>query len=170
MQRDLSEMEHMIDEYLSFARGEGGEATGEMMLKPLIAGVCDGAARIGARVEVEIGDDLVATLRPQAFKRALANLIDNAAAHGDNVRVSAAASAGGGVRIFVDDDGPGIPEALYEEAFRPFSRLDESRNQNEKGVGLGLAIARDMARGLGGDLTLERSPMGGLRAVLRLPG
>ena len=79
-------------------------------------------------------------------------------------------SATGGVWIFVDDDGPGIPEDRHEEAFRPFNRLDESRNQNEKGVGLGLAIARDMARGLGGELTLQRSPMGGLRAVLRLPG
>ncbi|MGR4862286.1 sensor histidine kinase [Caulobacter sp. LARHSG274] len=170
MQRDLSEMEHMIDEYLSFARGEGGEATREVLLKPLMEGVCDGAARAGARIEVAIADDLSAVLRPNAFKRALANLIDNAAAHGRTVRVTSTAAPAGGVWIFVDDDGPGIPEDRHEEAFRPFNRLDESRNQNEKGVGLGLAIARDMARGLGGDLTLERSPMGGLRAVLRLPG
>jgi two-component system osmolarity sensor histidine kinase EnvZ len=74
------------------------------------------------------------------------------------------------VEILVDDDGPGIPAERYEEAFKPFSRLDEARNQNEKGVGLGLAIARDMARGLGGDVTLARSPLGGLRAVVRLPG
>jgi two-component system osmolarity sensor histidine kinase EnvZ len=86
------------------------------------------------------------------------------------VRVTAAARLTGGVEIAIDDDGPGIPEDRYEEAFKPFSRLDESRNQNEKGVGLGLAIARDMARGLGGDLVLERSAMGGLRAVMRLPG
>jgi two-component system osmolarity sensor histidine kinase EnvZ len=170
MQRDLSEMEHMIDEYLSFARGEGGEATREVLLKPLMEGVCEGAARAGARIEVAIADDLSAMLRPNAFKRALANLIDNAAAHGQTVRVSSTAAPAGGVWIFVDDDGPGIPEDRHEEAFRPFNRLDESRNQNEKGVGLGLAIARDMARGLGGDLTLEHSPMGGLRAVLRLPG
>lgn len=170
MQRDLSEMEHMIDEYLAFARGEGGEATREVMLRPLIESVCEGAARSGARVEVAIGDDLAANLRPNAFKRALANLIDNAAAHGQVVRVSSTAAPAGGVWIFVDDDGPGIPQDRHEEAFRPFNRLDESRNQNEKGVGLGLAIARDMARGLGGDLTLQKSPMGGLRAVLRLPG
>ncbi|MBW8860283.1 MAG: ATP-binding protein [Caulobacter sp.] len=122
------------------------------------------------RVELSIGDDLTAILRPNAFKRALANLIDNAAAHGETVRVSSTSAPAGGVWIFVDDDGPGIPEERYEEAFRPFNRLDESRNQNEKGVGLGLAIARDMARGLGGELTLQKSPMGGLRAVLRLPG
>jgi two-component system osmolarity sensor histidine kinase EnvZ len=170
MSRDLSEMEHMIDEYLAFARGEGGEEAREVLLRPLIEGVCEGAARSGAKVEVSIGDDLSAILRPQAFKRALANLIDNAAAHGETVRVSSTAAPTGGVWIFVDDDGPGIPEDRHEEAFRPFNRLDESRNQNEKGVGLGLAIARDMARGLGGELTLQQSPMGGLRAVLRLPG
>ncbi|KQY35736.1 histidine kinase [Caulobacter sp. Root1455] len=170
MARDLSEMEHMIDEYLAFARGEGGEEARQVMLRPLIEGVCEGAQRAGARVEVSIGDDLSATLRPQAFKRALANLIDNAASHGETVRVSSTAAPTGGVWIFVDDDGPGIPDDRHEEAFRPFNRLDESRNQNEKGVGLGLAIARDMARGLGGELTLQRSPMGGLRAVLRLPG
>ena len=76
----------------------------------------------------------------------------------------------GTITVVIDDDGPGIPEDRYEEAFKPFSRLDESRNQNEKGVGLGLAIARDMARGLGGDLVLSRSALGGLRALIRLPG
>jgi len=72
--------------------------------------------------------------------------------------------------VIIDDNGPGISPDRYEEAFRPFSRLDEARNQNEKGVGLGLSIARDAARALGGDVTLDKSPLGGLRAVVRLPG
>jgi two-component system osmolarity sensor histidine kinase EnvZ len=93
----------------------------------------------------------------------------NAAAHGDRIVISAAQTPAGGAEIIVDDDGPGIPADQYEEAFRPFNRLDESRNQNEKGVGLGLAIARDVARSHGGELSLDRSPMGGLRAVIRLP-
>ncbi|MBU4433573.1 MAG: ATP-binding protein [Alphaproteobacteria bacterium] len=170
MKGDLAEMEHMIDEYLAFARGETGETPQSTDLPALIAGVVAAAVRSGATVEARIAPDLAVILRPNAFKRALANLIDNAAAHGDHVRVTAEPRLTGGVEIIVDDDGPGIPEDRYEDAFKPFNRLDESRNQNEKGVGLGLAIARDMARGLGGDLVLARSPMGGLRAVMRLPG
>ena len=170
MKRDLAEMEHMIDEYLAFARGQGGEAVECVMLRPLIEEVGQGAARAGATVSIDADEALEARIRPNAFKRALANLVANAAGHGEMVAVSAAARASGGVDIIVDDDGPGIPPERYEDAFKPFNRLDEARNQNEKGVGLGLAIARDFARGLGGDATLDRSPMGGLRATIRLPG
>jgi len=139
-------------------------------LKPLIEEVSEGAVRAGARVSVEAEPDLTARVRPQALKRALSNLVMNAAVHGEHVEVAARARAQGGVEIVVDDDGPGIPADRYEEAFKAFGRLDESRNQNTKGVGLGLAIARDVARGHGGDIVLDRSPLGGLRAVVRLPG
>jgi two-component system osmolarity sensor histidine kinase EnvZ len=166
---DLAEMEHMIDEYLAFARGQGGEAVETIYLKNLIEQVSQGAERVGAEVAVEADADLEATVRPIALKRALSNLVMNAAMHGRKVAVQAHAEPGGGVRIMVDDDGPGIPPERYEEAFRPFSRLDEARNQNVKGVGLGLAIARDVARGHGGEVTLDKSPLGGLRAVVRLP-
>ncbi|MBP8247902.1 MAG: two-component sensor histidine kinase [Phenylobacterium sp.] len=170
MKRDLSEMEHMIDEYLAFARGEGGEAVETVPLKTLIEAVSEGALRAGAQVSVTAEPELTASVRPNALKRALSNLIMNAAAHGEHIVVTAAARPTGGVEIVVDDDGPGIPEDRHEEAFKAFSRLDEARNQNDKGVGLGLAIARDVARGHGGDVTLSRSPMGGLRATVRLPG
>ncbi len=170
MKRDLAEMEHMIDEYLAFARGQGGEAVEAVGLRQLIDEVCEGAARAGAAVTIEAEGGLTTRVRPNAFKRGLSNLVMNAAAHGSRVVVAARALPSGGVEVTVDDNGPGIPEARYEEAFRPFNRLDEARNQNEKGVGLGLAIARDVARGHGGDVTLGVSPLGGLRAVIRLPG
>ena len=141
-----------------------------MRLRPLIETVCEGARRVGAEVTVTADPDLSVTVRPNALKRALANLVMNAAAHGERVEVSAARGPGGSLEITVDDDGPGIPAEQYEEAFKAFGRLDESRNQNSKGVGLGLAIARDVARGHGGDISLSRSPLGGLRAVVRLPG
>lgn len=170
IKRDLAEMEHMIDEYLDFARGQGGEAVETVGVRRLIGEVSEGAVRAGASVAVSGDPGLVASVRPKALKRALSNLIMNAAVHGKHVEVAARAPADGGVEIVVDDDGPGIPPERFEDAFAPFNRLDDSRNQNDKGVGLGLAIARDVARGMGGDVTLEQSPLGGLRAVVRLPG
>lgn len=170
MKGDLDEMEHMIDEYLAFARGEAGETPQTVDLTVLLNAAGEDVKRAGAEVEIASPKGLSATLRPLAFKRALANLAGNAASHGEHVRLSARALPSGGVEIAVEDDGPGIPQEMHEEAFRPFSRLDESRNQNRKGVGLGLAIARDVARSHGGDITLDRSDLGGLKALVRLPG
>ena len=170
MRGDMDEMEHMIDEYLAFARGEAGEPMQDVSIPALLAAAAEDARRAGAEVEIMAPDDLTATVRPLAFKRAITNLAGNAAAHGEHVRLTARPLPSGGLEITIEDDGPGIPDEMHEEAFRPFSRLDESRNQNHKGVGLGLAIARDVARGHGGDITLERSDMGGLRALIRLPG
>jgi two-component system osmolarity sensor histidine kinase EnvZ len=170
MKRDLSEMEHMIDEYLAFARGEGGEIVESLNLSQLIADVEQGARRAGVEAQVSVDDTLQVQVRPNALKRALSNLIMNAAAFGDRVHIAAAALPEGWVEIVVEDNGPGIAPERYEDAFKAFNRLDESRNQNEKGVGLGLAIARDVARAHGGDIVLARSALGGLKATVRLPG
>ena len=170
IKRDLAEMGHMIDEFLEFARGEGGEAVETLSLEGLLAQICDDARRAGAKVTLTVAPDLTADLRPGAIRRAVANLVSNAAGFGEAVHVSAGRSPAGSLEIVVEDDGPGIPSERYEEAFRPFSRLDESRNQNRKGVGLGLAIARDVARSHGGDVELDRSVLGGLKAIIRLPG
>ena len=170
MKRDLSEMEHMIDEYLAFARGEGGEIVASVNLSQLIADVEQGARRAGVEARVTVDHDLTAQVRHNALKRALSNLIMNAAAHGDQVHIAAAPLPDGWVQIVVEDNGPGIAPERHEDAFKAFNRLDESRNQNEKGVGLGLAIARDVARAHGGDILLSRSALGGLKATVRLPG
>ena len=171
MASDLAEMEHMIDEYLAFAQGEAGEAAELADVSALCEAAATDARRAGAAaVEVEVPPGLRVTARPGGLRRALSNLVDNAATHGRTVAISARRRAGGGVEIAVEDDGPGIPPKSYEEAFKPFSRLDPSRNQNRKGVGLGLAIARDVARSHGGDVVLDQSSLGGLKAVIHLPG
>ena len=166
---DLDEMARMIDDYLAFARGEGGEGVERIRLGDLIEDVRAGAARSGVEVAVDAPDEVQANVRPGALKRALTNLVANAMGHAGRVEIHAHPTAAGGVEIHIDDDGPGIPPERYDEAFAPFSRLAEARNLNTKGVGLGLAIARDVARGHGGDVTLGPSPLGGLRATVTLP-
>ena len=169
MKRDIVEMEQMIDEYLAFARGQGGEASEPLRLRALLESLGDDAVRLGAKVRISGDPDLTASVRPGALRRALSNLVSNAAAYGGHVELTVRRGARGGLEILVDDDGPGIPAEQREEAFAAFSRLDAARNQNTKGVGLGLAIARDVARSHGGEISLGQSPLGGLRATMRLP-
>lgn len=170
MASDLAEMEHMIDEYLAFAQGEAGEAAEPVDIAVLVDAAAQDARRTGADVSLALEPGLTVIARAGGLRRVLMNLVDNAAAHGRTVRIGSRGLKSGGVEIWVEDDGPGISPEIYEEAFMPFSRLDESRNQNRKGVGLGLAIARDVIRGHGGDVVLDRSELGGLKAIIRLPG
>ncbi|MGD9966789.1 MAG: ATP-binding protein [Hyphomonadaceae bacterium] len=168
IKRDLAEMEETLDEYLAFAKGLTDEAPEQVDVAKLAREVVADSARGGSDVAIEGSVSAVTPGRGRALKRCLANLVDNAIAHGDKVRVTVA-NDDGDITVSVDDNGPGIPEDLYEEAFRPFSRLDETRSRNQKGVGLGLAIARDVARSHGGDIVLSQGSLGGLRAALRLP-
>src|SRR6478735_7158018 len=126
------------------------------------------AERHGHKATVAFHGLPVVTVKPAAFKRCLANLVSNAARHGDGIAITGHRDHRY-LTVTVDDDGPGIPPALREEVFKPFLRLDDARNQDEGGTGLGLAIARDIARSHGGDITLSDSPMGGLRAAVRVP-
>jgi two-component system osmolarity sensor histidine kinase EnvZ len=170
--QDVAEMEHMLDEYLDFARGDSGEDAepadvGEVVAEAAVAAASARAAS-GDRLHVETTPGIWIAVKRNALKRCAINLIDNALKHGNKVDVALARN-GNFVEILVDDDGPGIPESRREEAFRPFHRLDQGRNLQAGGVGLGLAIARDIARAHGGDLTLGASRLGGLRAAIRLP-
>ncbi|HEY0105635.1 MAG TPA: ATP-binding protein [Rhizomicrobium sp.] len=169
---DIAEMEYMLDEYLDFARGEGGEQSALEDLSELVRDAA--AASAGAHgmesadVEVEAPGPIEIYVKRKALRRCATNLIDNALKFGRQVKI-AVSHDGRFARIAVDDDGPGIPAERREEAFRPFHRLDQGRNLQTGGSGLGLAIARDIARAHGGDILLDKSPLGGLRATIRLP-
>jgi two-component system osmolarity sensor histidine kinase EnvZ len=171
LRADIAEMGRMLDEYLDFARGEGGEKAQLVDLGDLVRETAEAAARArpggeGLRLEAPSGTFMA--VKPQALRRCLTNLIDNALKHGRQVRVSLLREERF-AEIHVDDDGPGIKPEKREEALKPFHRLDEGRNLQTGGVGLGLAIASDIARGHGGELILSDSPDGGLRATVRLP-
>ncbi len=172
MKQDVSEMAYMIDEYLAFARGEMAEDAATVSATALMESVAASIERSGHKPAVDyLADDVTVRIRQLSIERALTNLIMNGFHYGKAVTLGASVVEGDTrmLMLTIDDDGPGIAPARREDAFKPFSRLDESRNQNIKGVGLGLAIARDIVRGHGGDLTLDDSPMGGLRAVITLP-
>jgi two-component system osmolarity sensor histidine kinase EnvZ len=168
LQNDVDEMGRMLEGYLAFARGDTGEATARVNIGSLLEDLRTASERHGAALGVETRGNLDIHIRPMALKRCVGNLVANAHRHADNVRVSATREAQF-VSIVVDDDGAGIDPAYRDDVFRPFYRLDEARNQDEGGSGLGLAIARDIARSHGGDITLSDSPMGGLRAAVRIP-
>ena len=168
LRADVTEMETMIDAYLAFARGEGGEAPQQTDLAQMLRDVVDGFPGKGA-ITLDLAGPIDLEVRPTAVKRCLGNLIGNALRYGRTVKVSASWRQRVAI-IVVDDDGPGIPPENREEVFRPFFRLDPSRNAATGGVGLGLSIARDIAHGHGGEIELHDSPMGGLRVVLTLPG
>ncbi|MSO91583.1 MAG: HAMP domain-containing protein [Acetobacteraceae bacterium] len=166
MTADVQEMERMIGGYLAFARGEGEGEVEMTDLSTLLADIADGARRAGATVELRLGEALNLKLRPDAMKRAITNLVDNASRHARHVVLAARRGDARNVVVTVDDDGPGIPATRREQMFQPF----ESGATGVKGqAGLGLTIARDIVRAHGGDISLEDSPLGGLRARVRLP-
>ena len=168
LKSDVAEMEHMVHGYLDFARGEGTEASVETDISMLIEDLSADLRREGTPLTVVAPPEYVLPVRPNALRRCLANLIGNARRHGSHVWLTGIAVADG-IDILVDDNGPGIPPANRARVFRPFVRLDSSRNPSTGGVGLGLTIARDVARSHGGDVRLETSPQGGLRARVHLP-
>jgi len=169
LKKDVEEMERMVEGYLAFARGEGTERAVDSDLVELVNDTVADARREGATIAY-LGTDarIVLPLRRDALRRALANIVGNARRYAARIEVTIQVRAHS-VDVLVDDDGPGIPHDRREDVFRPFFRLEGSRNPETGGTGLGLAIARDIVRGHGGDLTLSNSPLGGLRAILRLP-
>lgn len=165
---DVGDMERMIEGYLAFARGEGTEISRSTDLAALVEDAVAGARRDGGRIEVVFSGDLTLPLKAQAMSRCLANLIGNAVRYAANVKVTARRREDV-AEVIIDDDGPGIPAEFRELVFKPFYRIEGSRNPKTGGVGLGLTIARDVARSHGGNIVLEDGPMKGLRVRLLLP-
>jgi two-component system osmolarity sensor histidine kinase EnvZ len=168
MRKDVDEMSGMLEDYLAFARGDSGETAQPTDMALALEELRSDAERNGHTATVAFHGLPVVTVKPASFKRCLGNLVSNAARHGDAISITGHRDHRY-LTVTIDDDGPGIPPNMREEVFKPFLRLDDARNQDEGGTGLGLAIARDIARSHGGDITLGDSPMGGLRATVRIP-
>ena len=174
LRHDVTEMQHISDEFLAYARGDQSEEFELTDVADLARTVVAEAKRKGGDVSiferVEMPAEPQMNLRPVAIKRCLHNLLENALAYGERAALSVTLTRNM-VEFAIEDDGPGIPEDQREAAFRAFNRLDTARNQNRSsGVGLGLALALDTIRGHGGELKLEDSDrLGGLCARARLP-
>ena len=168
MKKDIDEMARMLEAYLAFARGDSGEIAAPTDMAEFLEELRLDAERHGHTTSVVFHGPPIVTVRPAAFRRCLANLVSNAARFAPSISITGHRDHRY-LTVTVDDDGPGIPAEMREEVFKPFLRLDDARNQDEGGTGLGLAIARDIARSHGGDITLGDSPLGGLRASVRVP-
>jgi len=168
MKKDVDEMGRMLEAYLAFAKGDSGEQPAPTDMGAFLDELKTDAERNGHKTSVAFYGHPVVTVRPAAFRRCLGNLVSNAARFAKEISITGHRDHRW-LTVTVDDDGPGIPQDMREEVFRPFLRLDDARNVDEGGTGLGLAIARDIARSHGGDIALGDSPMGGLRATVRVP-
>ena len=170
MLADLDDMERMVASALSFARDDATcEPRATVDLRTLLQRVCDDVSDAGHDVVVVTGDTAVPyACRPAAVRRAVSNLVENAVKYGQRARVSLS-DTHDHVVVQIDDDGPGIPEDLHEDVFKPFRRLDASRNRETGGTGLGLTTARTIIRAHGGEIMLKNRQEGGLRAEVMLP-
>jgi len=166
MSDDIEEMERMLNEYLEFSRHQKNEDTESVNLKNIVTDIV--GKYDSEKININLEDDLRINIRPNSIKRCLMNLIDNGLAYGKKVEVNSK-KISNNIIIFVDDDGPGIPQSEYQNVIKPFYRIDKSRGQNKSGVGLGLSIANDIIRSHGGNISLDTSPLKGLRVKVSLP-
>ena len=166
MSDDIEEMEKMLNEYLEFSRHQKNEETEKVNLNDLIKEVI--TKYENKEINMNLEDNIKINIRPNSIKRCLTNLIDNGLSYGKKIEISLK-KIKESIIIFVDDNGPGIPKKEYHNVMKPFYRIDKSRGQNKSGVGLGLSIANDIVRAHGGNISLEKSPLEGLRVKISLP-
>ena len=163
---DIEEMERMLNEYLEFARYQKNEETETANVNDVIKNIVEKYQ--DNKININLEENLKINMRLNSFKRCIMNLIDNGLSYGKKVEIFSKKTLNN-IIIFVDDDGPGIPEKERQNVIKPFYRIDKSRGQNKAGVGLGLSIANDIIRAHGGNLSLEKSPLNGLRVKVSLP-
>ena len=170
IQGDISDMEKMIEGYLSFVRGEGQEQSILTDVNALVIEAITDTQRQGANISFMNRDvDIHLPIKPMAFKRCVSNILTNAAKYAKNTAVTMSMDEDGWIDLLIEDDGPGVPSDQYEAVFRPFYRVDTSRNMDTGGVGLGMSIAMDIVLAHGGKIWLDRSNMGGLAVHIGLP-
>lgn len=169
LKKDLEEMERMIDAYLDFVRGEGDEDFQRLDLKMFVEALVEPLLRSETSIECSIEENITVSIRPVAFQRCLNNVIGNAAKYAKNVWISAHWTEDNSVLIHIEDNGPGVEEGLFDDLFKPFFRVDSSRNTKTGGIGLGLPIAQDIVHGHGGNISLAESRHGGLLVSIELP-
>ncbi len=168
LNRDVDDMQSMLEGYLEFARGEAAEDPGRFDLAGYFETLSEEAGLRKRTIKTSLAGEPIIHVRPNAFARLLANLVGNALRYAETIKVDAVHTKGS-LTVIIDDDGPGVPSSSRDDVFKPFVRLDEARNLDSSGTGLGLSIARDIARSHGGDITLDDSPLGGLRVIVRVP-
>jgi signal transduction histidine kinase len=169
MLADLADMESMVDSTLAFTREEASsEGDASVDLVSLVESICEDREGVTLEMGPGVEPRLPYVCRPLALTRCLSNVVENAVKYGQRARVRLLASANS-VTVEVDDDGPGIPREQQERVFAPFVRLDDSRSRDTGGTGLGLTIARTIARAHGGEVALVNRPEGGLRVTITLP-
>jgi len=163
---DIEEMERMLNEYLEFSSQQKSEETELINLNYVIKDIIKKYE--SSQINLFLEENPKINIRPNSIKRCLINLIDNALAYGKKAEIFTKKTMND-IIILIDDDGPGIPEDEYQNVLKPFYRIDKSRSQNKSGVGLGLSIANDIIRSHGGKISLEKSPLSGLRVKVSLP-
>lgn len=168
LNQDISEMETMLTGYLDFAKGAGQEKMEEIDLDLFLTTMVDKYKRVGYPVNLHIEQSAKIVARPHELMRAISNLVSNAQDYATQTSITMGVREDV-VQLTIDDNGPGIPAKKRAEVFKPFYRVDPSRNKNTGGVGLGMTIARDTILSHGGDIKLETSPMKGLRVLITLP-
>jgi len=166
LSEDVMEMEKMLNEYLQFASSRSAEKTETFNISELIEKTIK--RYDNKNIKSDLSQRIYIDGRKNLIQRCLNNLIDNSIKYAENIKIELK-KTNNNIIILVDDDGPGIKKKYYDNVFKPFFKIDKSRGGSKSSVGLGLSIASDVIRSHGGKITLDESPMNGLRVKVFLP-